>query len=139
MQKQLARWFSRNPVIADVCFKGGLIDAWGRGTIRIFQTCMEAGLPEPELTERDGGFLVTLFKNALTRENLVEMGLNKRQLNAVEFVKKNLKISNKEYQILNQISERTASRELADLVNRQILASSETKGAGSYFYFAGIQ
>lgn len=100
---------------------------------------MEAGLPEPELTERDGGFLVTLFKNALTRENLVEMGLNKRQLNAVEFVKKNLKISNKEYQILNQISERTASRELADLVNRQILASSETKGAGSYFYFAGIQ
>jgi ATP-dependent DNA helicase RecG len=69
----------------------------------------------------------------------MEMGINKRQLNAVEFVKKNLKISNKEYQILNQISERTASRELADLVNRQILTSSETRGAGSYFYFAGIQ
>ncbi len=46
----------RNPIIADVCFKGGLIDAWGRGTIKIIDTCKQAGLPEPELTERDGGF-----------------------------------------------------------------------------------
>ncbi len=51
----------RNLVIADVCFKGGLIDAWGRGTVKIIESCKEAGLPEPELTERDGGFLVTIF------------------------------------------------------------------------------
>ena len=36
----------RNPLIADVCFKGGLIDAWGRGTVRIIETCKEAGLPD---------------------------------------------------------------------------------------------
>jgi len=37
----------RNPIIADVAFKGGYIDAWGRGTIKILDTCKEAALPEP--------------------------------------------------------------------------------------------
>lgn len=31
-----------NPIIADVCFKGGLIDAWGSGTIKIIDTCKQA-------------------------------------------------------------------------------------------------
>jgi len=41
----------------------GLIEAWGRGTISIINTCKETWLPEPELIEEDGGFMVTLFKN----------------------------------------------------------------------------
>ena len=39
----------RNPIIADVAFKGGYIDAWGRGTIKILDACKEAELPEPEM------------------------------------------------------------------------------------------
>ena len=70
-------------VTADVCFKGGLIDAWGRGTLRIIDACKEAGLPEPELIEQDGGFLVTLFKNNLSEELLKKLGLNERQIKAV--------------------------------------------------------
>ena len=124
----------RNPIIADVCFKGGLIDAWGRGTIKIIETCKQAELPEPELTERDGGFLVTLFKSNLTPEQLTKLGLNDRQVKAVLYVKEKGKITNSEYQSLNTISERTASRELSELKERQVLKSSESKGAGSYYY-----
>ena len=61
-------------------FKGGLIDAWGRGTIKTIETCKEAELSEPELTERDGGFLVTFFKDRFTEEQLVKLGLNQRQI-----------------------------------------------------------
>ncbi|MGV3761383.1 ATP-binding protein [Parapedobacter sp.] len=39
-----------------------LIDSWGRGTIKIIETCRQAELPEPELIEQDGGFSVTLFQ-----------------------------------------------------------------------------
>ncbi|MFA7444870.1 MAG: ATP-binding protein [Flavobacteriaceae bacterium] len=124
----------RNPIIASVCFKGGLIDAWGSGTVKIIETCLQAGLPEPELIEQDGGFFVTLFKNNLTSDQLIKLGLNNRQLKAVEYVKEKGKITNKEYQTLNSISERTASRELSELTDKQVLKSSETKGAGSYFY-----
>jgi len=126
----------RNPIIAGVCFKGGLIDSWGSGTVKIIDTCKQAQLPEPELIEEFGGFLVTLFKNKLTKEQLGKLGLNERQIKAVEFVKEKGKITNKEYQTLNSISERTASRELSELTKKQVLKSSETKGAGSYFYLS---
>lgn len=124
----------RNLIIADVCFKGGLIDAWGRGTIKIIESCKQAGLPEPEIIEENGGILVKLFKNNHTAEHLTKLGLNVRQLKAVEFVKEKGRITNKEYQSLNSISERTASRELSEMTEKQVLNSSETKGAGSYFY-----
>ena len=68
----------RNPIIADVCFKGGLIDSWESGTIKIIDTCKQAKLPEPELIEQDGGFSVTLFKNKLAKEQLTKLGLNER-------------------------------------------------------------
>jgi ATP-dependent DNA helicase RecG len=51
----------RNPVIAEVCFKGGYIDAWGRGIEKIMNACREAGLPDPAFEENSGGILVTLF------------------------------------------------------------------------------
>ena len=39
----------RNPIIADVCFKGGYIDACGRGTLKIITACKEVELPELEM------------------------------------------------------------------------------------------
>jgi len=69
----------RNLLIADVCFKGGYIDAWGSGTLKIIDTCRQAGLPDPEIIEQDGGILVTLFKNKYTEEQLQKLGLNVRQ------------------------------------------------------------
>lgn len=125
----------RNPLIADVCFKGGLIDAWGRGTVRIIETCKEAGLPEPELTERDGGFLVTLFKDNLTEEQLVTLGLNARQVKAVLYVKEKGKITNKEYQEINDISNRTATNELKELVEKLGLMRMSGAGAGTFYEF----
>lgn len=122
----------RNPLIADVCFKGGLIDSWGRGTVRIIETCKEAGLPEPELTERDGGFLVTLFKDILTEEQLVKLGLNTRQIKAVQYVKEKGRITNKEYQKINEISDRTSSRDLEDLVAKGVLKRVGDKKSASY-------
>ena len=53
--------YPRNPLIAGVCFKGGYIDAWGRGIEKILNACREEDLPEPEFEENSGGMLVTLF------------------------------------------------------------------------------
>ena len=52
----------RNPIIANACFFAGYIDTWGRGTLKIINSCKEAGLPEPEIKEMNGGLSVTLFK-----------------------------------------------------------------------------
>ena len=123
----------RNPIVADVAFKGGYIDAWGRGTIKIIDTCKEAELPEPKMQEQDGGFIITLFKNILTEEQLKKLGLNARQIKAVLFVKEKGRISNKEYQEVLGVARMTATRDLTLLVEKGIFKSSDTKGAGSYY------
>ena len=72
--KRVHRSKPRSPSIADVCFKGGHIDSWGRGTIKIIESCQEAGLPEPVLKEEQGGFLSKLFKTQSTELQLPELG-----------------------------------------------------------------
>lgn len=37
----------RNPRIADVFYRRGLMEAWGRGITLIIDGCRAAGLPEP--------------------------------------------------------------------------------------------
>jgi len=50
----------RNPLIAEVCYKAGYIDSWGRGVEKISEACKAAGLAEPVFQERSGGVLVEL-------------------------------------------------------------------------------
>ena len=67
---------ARNPVLADACFKAGYIDTWGRGTLKIFKACKEAGHPEPRIIEKDGGVEVTLFKSEVDKtdyENRIQI------------------------------------------------------------------
>jgi len=123
----------RNPIIADVCFKGGYIDAWGRGTIKIIDSCKQANLTEPEIKELDGGLLITISKEKLTLDFLIKLGLNDRQVKAVLIVKDKNRITNKEFQDIFKVSRNTATRDLTELVKMQILKSSKTKGAGSYY------
>lgn len=125
----------RNPIIADICFKAGYIDSWGRGTLKIINSCKEAGLPEPTITALDGGILVSLFKDKYNIEQLKSLGLNERQITAVEYVKANGKITNKEYQSVNEISDATASRDLKALTELGVLKISESKGAGTFYEF----
>ncbi|RYE52231.1 MAG: DeoR family transcriptional regulator, partial [Sphingobacteriales bacterium] len=124
----------RNSLIADVCFKGGYIDAWGRGTLKIINSCREAGLPEPEIIERDGGILVTLFKDRYNEAGLRKMGLNERQIKAVQYVLENGSITNAQYTQLVGVSRQTASRDFAELTKRyKILKMKGKVGAGSRY------
>lgn len=128
----------RNVLLADVCFKGGFIDSWGRGTLKIYDSCKEAELPEPEIKEFQGGFLVTLFKDNLTEEQLKKLGLNERQLKGVLFIQDKGKITNKDYQEINNVSKRTATNELTELVVKfKICEKSGNIGAGVSYKLIG--
>ncbi|GHV65278.1 ATP-dependent DNA helicase [Bacteroidia bacterium] len=110
----------RNPTLAGACFLGGYIDSWGSGIMKITDSCKAAGLPTPELSEKEGGFIVTLFKDRFSEEQLQKLGLNDRQIKAVLYVKEKGKITNSDYQEINNISERTASRDLEELFQKGI-------------------
>jgi ATP-dependent DNA helicase RecG len=123
----------RNPIIADVCFKGGYIDAWGRGTLKIINACREAELPEPEIKEEFGGVIITLFKDRYTEEQLRKMGLNERQVKAVLYVVEKGSITNSLYQELNSVGKTVATEELQGLIEKRVAKQTGSKGRGSKY------
>lgn len=123
----------RNLLIADVCFKAGYIDAWGSGTLKIMSTCKEAGLPDPEIIEQDGGILVTLFKNKYNANQLQKLGLNDRQVKAVLYVVENGNITNSKYQDINAVAKTLATEELKELIGRELIKQAGSKGRGSKY------
>ena len=124
--------YPRNPIMADVFFKAGLIETWGRGTIKMIEECKKARLPEPKFEILNGGIAVTFFKDIFSQEKLIEKGLNERQLKAVKYIKRNNKITNSIYRKLFDVSEKTAFRDLDNLVSRKILIKQGDK-KGSYY------
>jgi len=130
--------YPRNPIMADVFFKAGLIETWGRGTIKMIEECKKARLPEPKFEILNGVIAVTFFKDIFSQEKLIEKGLNERQLKAVEFLKNNDFITNKIYQGICKTSERTASRDLEQLTNMNILRKiGEKKGTKYKLNYGG--
>ncbi|MCY4561963.1 MAG: putative DNA binding domain-containing protein [Flavobacteriaceae bacterium] len=123
----------RNPLIAEVCFKAGYIDSWGLGTLKIIDSCKKNGLPEPKIKEFNGGILVTLYKDYLSEEQLKQLGLSNRQINAIRYVKERGKITNREYQSINNIGKTTATNELTQLIELNFLVPSKTKGRGTKY------
>jgi len=113
--------YPKNPLIAQVFYKGGLIESWGRGTIKIIEECRKHNLPEPEIKEVGGGIQVTLFKNKTNPEFLSTLGLNMRQILVIEYLKKNKFITNSIYQEICETSKRTAIRDLGILIELNII------------------
>ena len=123
----------RNPILAGACFLGGYIDSWGSGIMKIINSCKVAGLPTPDLKEKEGGFIVTLYKDKFSEEQLQRLGLNDRQIKAVLYMKDRGKITNSEYQTLNNVSKRTSTNDLSELVENYNLLNNIGFGAGSYY------
>ncbi|MFZ5994395.1 MAG: ATP-binding protein [Thermodesulfobacteriota bacterium] len=129
----------RNELLADVFFKAGLIETWGKGTIKITNECRKAGLPEPEFKEEFGGFSVCFYKDIYTEERLRKLGLNERQIKAVMYVKEKGKITNREYQELCQIKKRQATDDLNELEEKELLVRIGITGKGTYYVLKGHQ
>lgn len=127
-----------NPILAAAFFKGGLIEAWGRGTIKIINECKKAGLPEPKIEAVNGGISVTIFKDTYTEQNLKDMGLNDRQVKAILYLKEKKQITNKIYQDLFKVSKATATRDLSNLSEKfKLLERAGDIGAGTTYKIIG--
>ena len=70
--KKAHRSCPRNELLADVFFKAGYIEAWGRGTLKIIGACRKAGLPDPEFSDLTGGFLASFTKAPAKQKGLAE-------------------------------------------------------------------
>jgi len=123
----------RNPLIAHPLYLTHYIEKAGTGTLDIITYCKDAGLPEPSFEQRSGQFVVTIGRDWLTEEVMTELGLSERQKKGVRFVKEKGRITNTEYQKVAQVLKREASRDLAELVEKDVFVKKGIHGLGIHY------
>jgi ATP-dependent DNA helicase RecG len=123
----------RNPDIATTFFRSGYVESWGRGMDKMRNLCLEAKIPLPQLSCKGNDFWTVFRKDIYNKEDLSKLGLSDRQIKAVLYVKEHGRITNKEYQAIDKASERTASRELSELIKANLLEQGGSFGAGSFY------
>jgi len=124
-----------NPDIANAFFRSGFVEAWGRGIEKITSQCMEAGLPVPLFNVEGNDFWTVFRKDIYNEQSLRELGLSERQIKAVLHVKEKGRITNGDYQGLNECSRATANRDLTELVQKKVLKFNDIVGAGANYEF----
>ena len=122
-----------NPLIAESMYLTRYIEKTGSGTQMMIKVCIEANLPEPDFEEREGFFVVTLWRDWLTRDVLTRIDLIDRQRKAIEYLKCNSRISNSEYQKNMEVSKATATRDLEHLQKLKIIKKVGTTGKGTFY------
>ena len=68
-----------NPLIAGAFYRRGIIEQWGRGTIKMAELTESAGLPRPEITDSGGGVTVTFRPSGYILPQRAGRDLTERQ------------------------------------------------------------
>jgi len=97
-----------NPIIANVFYKAGFIENWGRGTLNIITDCNEYGLPKPTFEYEWTAVKVTFYK--AKSDVGINEGINEGIKLLYEYIKKypNQRVSqiSKHLQVPNKTLER---------------------------------
>lgn len=105
-----------NPDIATAFFRAGLIEAWGRGTLKIVRECKEAGLPAPVFAYDLSGFRIE-FKKGSEKGSVKSSGKGsvKSSGKIIELVKSNGLLTIPELANHLGISTRAVEKQIAKL------------------------
>ncbi|MCG2713340.1 MAG: DeoR family transcriptional regulator [Candidatus Omnitrophica bacterium] len=126
-----------NKILSDLMYDIGYIEKYGSGIYLENELCLKNGNPKP-VYEIDPIQTKVIFKSQVKDVTVVEIEekileeLNERQKKAIEYIRKNGKITRKEYEKLCKTSERTANRELTELIKKGIIKKT---GSGVKFYY----
>ena len=138
----------RNHKIANVFFKAGFIDTWGRGFQKIRDGFEADGIPMPRIENFCGGVRVTIKRTVFMKlshvgssvgsdvtssvTSLSPIKLTERQQDMLELIRKNPFISAQQMSVVLSVVKRTIERDLADLQKKGILVREGNTSAGHW-------
>lgn len=127
----------RNPLIAEVFYRRGLVERWGRGTQKIVELCLRAGHPEPEFVEAGGAVGVRFLPSGYVAPHRVGHDLTERQRRILQVLAggKKQSFASIRAKIDPAIAERTLRDDLLHL-KRLGLISSQGHGRGATWFLA---
>ncbi|MCD8235082.1 MAG: putative DNA binding domain-containing protein [Prevotellaceae bacterium] len=137
--------YPRNRNIANVFYKAGFVESWGRGFKKIAEEFERANMPLPTIEETGGGIKVTIKRKTIDEiiagrdgesrnfpemnggntknngGNVAVMKLSNRQRLIVSLIVKQPSITAKQMAVMTDIPQRTIERELSVLQKSEIL------------------
>jgi ATP-dependent DNA helicase RecG len=126
--------FSRNPRVVNGLFQWGYIEELGLGIDRMMEVMQQAGHKPPYFDARPYSFAVTLY-NEREKQSPPEWtrNTNYRQARALQYIRDNGSITNREYRTLCAgVSAETLRLDLVDMVEKGILLKVGSK-KGTYY------
>lgn len=124
----------RNRLIADVFYRRGLIERWGRGTNKILTEARKNGCPEPEFEEVAGAFVVRFRPKAteVSQPAAVELGDRARAVLEVLRQLGSAGASEIHHRLGEPISLRTLQMELRRLRESSLVTTTGQGAATKY-------
>jgi predicted HTH transcriptional regulator len=127
------RSLTRNARVCEALYLAGYIEKYGTGTLMMIQESVEHALPEPDFGQQPGEFVTTLWRDWLTAYVLAGLNLNDRQHTVISHLKISRQITNAEYRQLTGATDRTAARDLEDLVSKGLLMKTAKTGRSTAY------
>lgn len=126
--------FSRNPQVVNGLFQWGYIEELGLGIDRMIEVMAQAGHQPPNFDARPYSFAVTLYNERVKpKQPDWVRNTNHRQAQALQYIRDNNSITNREYRKLCEgVSAETLRLDLVDMVEKGILMKVGSKKGTHY-------
>ena len=139
--------YPRNHNIANVFYKAGFVESWGRGFKKIAEEFERASLPLPTIEENGGGVMAIIQRKTID-EVIAERGgnvgnmsvtnvgnvsvrkLSDRQRNIISMIEENPFVTAKEMSVTMSVTKRTIERNLSVLQKARIIRHEGRVNAG---------
>ncbi len=126
-----------NPLIARTLFRRGVIESWGRGTLKMVELMQHAGLPPPEIEDAGGCVTVRLRPGRYVPPQRVAHDLSDRQrrvLALLEASPAGVALREVRVGLGGEAPEWEVKEDLA-LLKRLGLVDTKGHGRGAYWFF----
>lgn len=105
----------RNPLIANVFYRAGYIEAWGQGTTSIIKQLKTMGFRQPEFNESKGSFEIVFYRVTDKVTDKVTDNLSDNQKKIIELIKNSPHVSTREMAETIGISKRKILENISKL------------------------
>jgi len=111
----------QNRLLADTFYKSGLIESWGRGTLKILNDCLSAGLKAPDYELNQDHFAICFYRNNEEVTDKVTDKVTDNQLLILEVIQKNKRVTTSQLAREVRISQRKVKDNILKLKKIGIL------------------
>ena len=114
----------RNTLLADIFYKSGFIESWGRGTLKIVNECVNENLPEPDFENRGHLFALIFYKTEITdksSEKSSEKGSEKSSEKIINLINSNQEITIEGLAKQLGLSTRAVEKQIASLKKKNLI------------------